>query len=475
MIDAMTWAPSHPRPASSTGATEDNDESSCTNVDCFERRFRALSSVRLFVALAALLAACSPKPCTETSVTPGTPSPSIECPSGQLCYQGQCLHACNAGAERATPCSSSADCTESTRPRCVSSFCSSCEEGESCIPDLNVCRSVIDIPTPPDPTPSNFPAPPLPLDGGTIDGSSFASDAGEPEPPPPQAVTHQGMIALEEVVDFAQGSTEQARVRISFSDLRRATLTQEGGSTSPIGQCEIEILPIYAPGAAPSPADIGSIQVESHSIAPGSVSTRVDAQFDRTSGRYENTPAPLPEPLLVLSIPAPLGGHFATLSSRGLDMVTDAWPDRGGDLPYHIPYRLRPDPATTALMSQTIRINAPPTDPQDLTFGWELISALDAIRGEKVVVEIFGAAHTLHCELDETVPGTPIGQILVPSALLIEFILRENIPRGGGTIVPFALERVFEQLLPIPGDAAAMTVVRGTIRLSHRFLGQIEF
>src|SRR5262245_58359927 len=89
------------------------------------------------MALGAAFPSCTSAPCTQTSATP---SSSVECPSGTLCYQGSCVPACSAGAEER--CTTSSDCKNELRPNCFRGSCTSCDEGQVCVPDLNVCSSI---------------------------------------------------------------------------------------------------------------------------------------------------------------------------------------------------------------------------------------------------------------------------------------------------------------------------------------------
>jgi hypothetical protein len=152
-------------------------------------------------------------------------------------------------------------------------------------------------------------------------------------------------------------------------------------------------------------------------------------------------------------------------------MVTARWPDPA--MSYHVPFRLEPVPATLDLLRSPIVINQP--IPQDLTFAWMPLPAnLGSITGEKVTVEINAPQYGIHCEQEE---GTPLSrsEITIPSLLISELIMREQIPRNGSVLLPVSLERVFEQVLPVPGDSTTHTVFNATIRLSHSFDGNARF
>src|SRR5688500_8603018 len=84
---------------------------------------------------------CSPGACTQSLLDPNQPSPALECAAGLLCYQGQCIKACSAGQEGAQECGGDGDC-DGSRPNCIDGFCSACDDGEYCVPTLNICQPI---------------------------------------------------------------------------------------------------------------------------------------------------------------------------------------------------------------------------------------------------------------------------------------------------------------------------------------------
>ena len=100
-------------------------------------------------AALAAVAGCKAQPCSTPDEF--NPISTVECPSGELCYQGACVPACNAGAERTERCESDSECTNSARPMCLDNFCTACDEAPlsrlSRAKPTTRCRPSTDHPT----------------------------------------------------------------------------------------------------------------------------------------------------------------------------------------------------------------------------------------------------------------------------------------------------------------------------------------
>ncbi|MCK6550874.1 hypothetical protein L6R52_33865 [Myxococcota bacterium] len=429
----------------------------------------AVSATAAGLLLVASQPACSPKRCDYDTKSPETAVISIQCPSGDVCYQGDCRRACQPGREGAQECIDDRDCTDPALPNCVSSpilgssYCSVCETSDVCVPTLGVCQPVVDVILPEPPSPDRTPPPPLPLDAGAVDGYVFPRE-DENEPPTPQAITHIGSVRLAELVDLTDGvRREGSYADIRFFDVRTGTTTGEPVKVVELGQCEILLPTRYSVGVS---ADVGDIRVEDDEVSEGAITAELNATFDEQTGRYVVMPSPLPRPLLGLSV-VPSDNRFLSLFSPGLMGVTRPWP--GQRLPYHVPFELEPDAATIALLSAAIVVADPP---QDLRFQWTGIPRnVGAVGGEKVSFQISGGAHVLRCSQTEGLPQS-VDYIDVPAQILGDYRNLEMLAPGDEREI--VLERIFEQRLEVTPDSDTI-VVDATLGISHSFLGTIRF
>ena len=450
---------------------------------------------------------CEAAPCTPTSPTPNEPSPAIECPSGELCYQGACIAACNAGQERATRCSSDDDCG-AARPRCVDAYCSACEQGEVCIPTLNICQAVQEVllPDPPNP-PTGGDIPPSPLDGGLPTGGLTRDvDAGV-GPAPEVEVTHVGFVDLAEVTDYrgmgpsptyaSTTSVDAYSVRGNGTGLRwRADLTPpaiqcddeaDSGAETDDGcgervpfdfeQCTIRPLrtvttTITGEALPPSPVSLGTITIDSHPDFPGSLRPELQgaivARFDEGPPRqYALMPLPNPGELLVFSA-LPFDQHYLSVGSNGAAGITaGAWPNSPGSvfLGHHVPFRLEPTPGTLQQIQAGVSVASPAT--QDVAFQWSRIdTGNDSF--ERVVVRAMGTDHELFCSAVEGQNGEDT--IVIPAITLNEWRRREP------TMAEFPLffERASAQRLPVNSSGEGL-VVDVTVRVRHTLATSLRF
>lgn len=433
------------------------------------RGARAPLILSLAGALAALPFAvqsgCVASQCTQPKHASGA-TPTFECPSGQVCYEGECRQACNAGLEGATPCNFDSDCSGAT-PNCSAGFCSSCGGGQSCVPQLNICQRVAgEESTDGGPLPSMGLPPPPPLDGGYIDGSVFAHDASVTPPVQIQALTHLGTVTLEQVTDFSTNgpnATEQGQISVEFFDLRQARTTT-GTPMNQLGNCEIDRIQHINPM---TPADVGTVKINTASGSNGpalNTASEVDSAFQSSSMAYAVTmpTTGTPNPLLNLS---KIGDdRLIVVSSPGAATVTSPWPFPS--FSYHVPYALTPSAGTLAMLRNPMTLGSPPAD---ITFAWTLLVPPGGrIPGEHVVAELQGQDYTLHCELDETLPGAQ-GSLTMKSKIISQFMAADGLTAGSNRTAKVFFGRVDEAVMPIPGTSN--TAVQGTLRIADAFIG----
>src|SRR5687768_12196824 len=102
-----------------------------------KQRAAMVTATALAAALIAAIAVvaqpgCSASRCSFDEDEPDKPFVSIECPGGEVCYQGICRKSCNSLSDGTMPCTSDGDCPGAI-PNCVASgdltgsFCSACE------------------------------------------------------------------------------------------------------------------------------------------------------------------------------------------------------------------------------------------------------------------------------------------------------------------------------------------------------------
>lgn len=443
---------------------------------------------------AALFGGCEAQPCTNTSLDGDDPSPAIECPSGELCYRGECIRACSAGQERGQRCTADDECDDAARPRCLDGFCSSCEFGEQCIPVLNICQPVeqIELPEPAEP-PTQVVRPPAPLDGGAPDGGlKRIVDAGMQGPLPEVEVTHAGFVDLAFEQDYRMGATpmDDVRARVVAFDVRGngLGLRWRPDLSPPAIQCEdddddrdgcgersiytsgaCEIRPLRtvtaSTGVVPTGADLGDIQVDDHVDFPMSIRQTLSASFGQ--GQYVLTPpeAALGDDLLVFS-EATFDQHYVSVTSAGnTDLTNGGWPVSPPSvfLGHHVPFRLEPSAATLTLLSTPTTVADPPT--QDLFFQWTRINTGND-SFERVIVRILGGNNELFCDALEGRMGADT--ITLNAALLSEWRSRE--PAG---LYEVYFERASAQRLSI--DAQMGYLVDFNVRVRHTLIGEIEF
>jgi hypothetical protein len=184
---------------------------------------------------AVLLATGCANECSFDEDDGDQPIAAFECPAGNLCYRGRCFEACNAGREGVDRCSTDDDCA-GARPNCdlTTGTCSSCIEGESCVPTLGICRPVAsapEVPVPELPDDNTF-VPEGPLDASLPDGGLVRfPDAGQPGPAQ-EAPTIAVHFEMAREIPIPDGATcarfpdpdarPEPRVAVRAWDVRRA-------------------------------------------------------------------------------------------------------------------------------------------------------------------------------------------------------------------------------------------------------------
>lgn len=444
------------------------------------------------------LTGCQSNACTNTSLNADDPSPAIECPSGDLCYRGSCIRACSAGQERAQVCTADSEC-DSARPRCIDGFCSICAASQTCVPILNICQEIQDVPRPdvPDRPMVGAVQPNRPLDPQALDGGSYFKggltrilDAGEIQEPELAEVTHAGFVDVAYEEDYGAGAPPApiSRARVTAFDVRNngLGLTWRPDLVPPriqcvdtpevldgcgmeedfsLGPCSIRRLRTVTAsvGQVPVPADIGDVLIDSQQNYPGSINQAISATF--MGGNYVLTPleSALTGNVLVFSV-LPNDLRFLLVTGQPVMGVTaGSWPASSDVAGHHVPYRLIPAAATTAALATRTIVTSPPT--QDLDFQWERIDVGDD-AAERVVVRIEGANNELVCTAFEGSNGADT--IRVQAGMLVEWRNRE--PAG---VYRLNFERVNRRgILVTPAMGLKIDM---TIRIRHTLISEIEF
>jgi hypothetical protein len=416
---------------------------------------------------------CTGNECAYDELHPERPvEGGLDCPPDQSCYIGQCFRQCNPGVERNEPCTTNDDCTKGEIPNCLfvsiaGSFCSTCEEGQTCVLGLNICQPVADIPDPeePSPTMSNVP---LPLDGGQIDASTF-EDAGVDMPMATQ-VDYAGYVTLMQVTDYVAGTGDTAVGDVSICDVSNATDVLQDQTLSAIDFCELRTVKRYV--GTSTPADLGSVRWEPDEGTPDAMTLE-----DGVSASYEPAPAirdyrfeeVLPARLLVYSTAPPSNHKYVNFSGSGLTGVALPWTSSNGGL-LLIPYQLVPS-GPTELLLENAPIEVSLNSPLDLSFEWNLLptEAGGSDLGISVIVEIGGQrspcenddspaeTYVIRCQLNEAfLSGDP--RLTIPSALISEYIA--NVGPFAGERVPVSFGRIrSEQILFFNDDESVSSLI----------------
>jgi len=304
-----------------------------------------------FIASTAAVQGCASEQCVVPAGVE-LPVSVLECPSGTLCYQGACINSCASGAEGKEKCESDSDCPNGVRPNCVDRRCSSCGEGQRCVPALNICSTVRGNNTGDAGTiigDSGFVPGVSPLDGGTIDGSVLRFDTGINEMPMTRPITHIGRIEIRQRNDLVR-STLTSTIIVDIKDIRGTNRVIS--STIPISivadnqVCEITLKDTFR--STPERVNMGDVQIEPITASPGINGANYRATFN--NGNYRVRPT-IPSALLIYSEMMP---RFLKVFGEGAEDINDgSWPPGDPDL-IEVPEKLELAPTTRALLQSTI-------------------------------------------------------------------------------------------------------------------------
>ncbi len=457
--------------------------------------FGSLTFAAGMTALLLVQPACSPGQCTQSRIDPNTPSSALECAAGLLCYQGQCIKACNAGQEGAQQCGGDGDC-DGTRPHCIDGYCSACDNNEFCVPTLNICQAVSEIdltmiPVPP-PPPTGAPKPPAPLDGGWIDGGlRLDKDAGE-DVPVDAVVTHAGLVDVAQIEDyFTNGTlTKKSKVLVRMHYVGGVTepgliwrvdpWDDVGGGYDPatetaieeaLGEdCTLNYLRTYTGTITLPQVDLGDVVVEDAPGFAGSISNHFDVPWDDVNDDGYAAPAPTPPPanLLVFSKLLPQSEpHFISIAATQSGLA-GAWPNPTPENGEHVPFELVPSADTLTMLTSGVTLDL--ATPADLVVRWDRIAA-GSVNGEAVVLRFRGPNYEVHCEKTE---GLMVdGAIIVKAGLLRSFIMHQGVTPG--TTIPLYFERRFARRTDVIPTDPTTEVIDLSVRVRHTLVGTLRF
>ena len=434
---------------------------------------------------------CAENSCTPSNGDNNTPGPAFECAAGEVCYLGKCIKTCSAGAELFDKCQSDDDCS-GARPNCVRTFCSSCDNGQACVPNLNICQNISEVIRPD--RMSRPDEPPVvdqrPLDAGFTPGglTKPVRDGGLAEQPQDREVTRVAFIDLgrqrdvsveagQEIAiasvrafDTAIGAgnglkwrvdVNPPRVEVDFPDPTQ----NPGAPQNTIDEfCRIRRLDeVTGPGGSPTAAPIGDIRMGNPADFPDSITPELSAEF--INGGYQVTPTPS-NSFLTFSVAQPTEPHFVFVSGSALiGVIATPWPEVG-DFGHHVPFELVPTDPTLASMRGGLRVTQPAS--QDLTFRYNRIE-IDNDPSEEVIVRITGRQTELFCP--QTEGEGEGGEIQVRAGILDAFRLAEGITAP--TTYDLYFERASRELVPPRPVADELVLV--TVRIRHSLRTPIVF
>ncbi|MEL6188126.1 MAG: hypothetical protein AAFU79_26170 [Myxococcota bacterium] len=442
-------------------------------------RFAFLCSLTLLALVFATYGGCTSDACSVDPRAPDEPVSAIECGSGDLCYRGRCVSTCTAGQEASASCESDGDC-DSARPRCLNGFCSACDQGEECIPVLDICEAVSEVPLPevPEIPPVGAPRPPGPRDAGTLGAGLIPP--GDDRPDAGQVVlplTRTVFIDLSRTEILAGPGRDGDALEVLSYDVSNnpAGLVWRGDRIPPAIEetvqeaTDCDLNAFRAPDEPPTPADFGTIRVADFN-GSGALSGELVATWDPLSEAYTVAPSPLPQPSIVLSTLTPPDSTFVTITGSRVDDVTDStWP--ASELGLHVPFDLTLDPATVTLLSGPITREAA----GPVSVGFEVLFervGTGVVPSERIVLRIPGLNHEILCPQPEG-PGTD-NRIALGAALLEQFRNLEMAPVGAA--YPVILERASAERFSVVPDAAQPELrFFVSARVRHSYQGLLVF
>ncbi|MEM7676392.1 MAG: hypothetical protein AAF449_10355, partial [Myxococcota bacterium] len=447
--------------------------------------------------IAVVLALLAPPACTDKTCTPSDgnntrPGPAFECAAGEVCYLGRCISTCSAGAELVEKCESDDDCS-GARPNCVDTFCSSCQETQTCVPTLNICQSVSEVDLPeislrPGSAPEGVDRP---LDAGFRPEGIVRplADAGIVDQPVDREVTRVAVVdlgietnyetgvAVSEPIaaihafDTAIGAGNGLKWRVEFNPPRVESDfpdPSEDPTVPPIIAdefCEIRRLEaVSGPGGPPQPTNIGRISLVNPSDFPNSISPELTGTFNAAAGGYQVTPVPQVD-FLSFSQNDPPSPHFVFVSGAAVaGLIPSVWP-QGDDFGHHVPFQLVPTENTETALRNGFRVTNPAS--ADLIFRYDRIdTGNDGF--EAVFVRIAGRRTELFCEQRE---GPSLGGDLRVRASILDAFRQVEGPNPPPYQVYF--ERASRELLNPAAAEGELFLV--TIRIRNSLRAPIIF
>lgn len=434
------------------------------------------------------------------------PSATLECPAGELCYHGQCLRGCNAG-QAPLSCSSSDEC-DASRPNCINDriagglYCSVCDDGQVCVPSLNVCQPLAEavIPEEPNRPGPEEPKPIYPLDASfTPTGLRPSKDAGPPPVAPSVPYTHAVFVDVAQEVDLRIAGTPVNRgsIRVRGVDLRPSGLIdgrwrldhaevrwepKTNTGTNSIDYCTFRRL--QRPDVNVFPANIGKIRLDSDTdITPPSINGEYEATF--TNNRYEVTrvdtvmpTTTLANPIINLSIPDGQPYQLILSAASQTDVTPTGWPS-SGESKFFIPYELFPLAGDGA-----VSLNSPiivPAAPNDLIFRWTPVrTGVDV--NLRVGVRVYAGDAELTCEVRESVPpvgSDPTLEPIVTDVLTMPGTLLSSLRAAAGPgDYPIYFERRRRALVYVPsivdGAGTVQAAVTAEAWVRHSLIGTLR-
>lgn len=393
--------------------------------------FLALSLGAVSIGATLIQGGCTGNECAYDEMNQDIPvEGGLDCPPDQSCYIGQCFRQCNPGVERNEPCTTSDECEDSARPNCVfldslaGSFCSTCDDGQTCVLGLNICQPVAEIPDPEIPTPmmSNVP---LALDGGQIDASTF-EDAGV-DMPVATNPDYTGYVSMFQVTDAVTRTPDTAVGDVSFCNVANATEIIEDETLLPIDRCELAVVRRYV--GTSTPADLGTLRWEQGNEGAMAL-TPITAEYNPQIRDY--TFDAMPARLFTYST-APQSNHkFVFIEGSGVMGVLSPWTGVNDGLVL-IPYEVKPSMETMTML-EGVPIQISLSNPVDLHFAWEVLppEVRGSELGNTMTVEIGGQRspcdnngspaqqYVIRCQVNENTPGIS-PEITVAADLLREY------------------------------------------------------
>ncbi|MBI2376713.1 MAG: hypothetical protein HYV07_22135 [Deltaproteobacteria bacterium] len=428
------------------------------------------SSIGLLCGLAvgafAAHTGCTASQCQGSGGDPDRPSSAVECGAGYLCYRGSCVGACNAGAEKVQACESSSDCSDPVRSTCVDRYCSACEEGEVCVPRLNICERVRSVSIDSGPRDAGPPLALDPLDGGRIDGSVFGITDTGGDGPSSVPYSHFGTITISRIEDMISAAAG-TDITAEILDIRTASVSPEvvelnDSDRNQYVDCEIATLLQVRPKRGFS---IGDIFV--HGDLRGMPPAGYKLAFDGTG--YRVAPAP-PGDLLVYTVI----GDENTLRVLGSGNPSEGFnPYPSINDPTHlIPYEM----VLPGDMSNKLRTGFVIANPANdaLQFSWQQpfpcpAGAPDQChgRGQNIVVRVTSPTHEMRC----------VGPEISPIRLTEPFLDRFRAASGlaPGTALPLTFERRYFSKMAMSTNLEAGIRIDMKVIITHAYQSRVLF